>query len=107
MLITDQVATAPCTDHWTQSVPPAVAGGCAAFTPVLRRSVAAQLRTHPLPQVVLTVFNRNSRLSRQSYSSSKLAKSVNTCCSSSVINDNSDKGCRGWETMPASNLSRC
>ena len=35
---------------WTESVPSAVAGGCAAF-----RSVAAQLRTHPLPQVVLTL----------------------------------------------------
>src|SRR5262245_61751792 len=42
---------------WRQSVPPAVAGGCAAFKPVLRSSAAAQLRTHPLPQVVLTISN--------------------------------------------------
>ena len=37
-----------------------------ALTPVLRGSVAAQLRTHPLLQVVLTVSNNGSRLLRQS-----------------------------------------
>ena len=35
---------------WIQSVPPAVAGGCAAL-----KQFGARLRTHPLPRAVLTV----------------------------------------------------
>src|ERR1041384_1730613 len=43
---------------WTQSVPPAVAGGC------MRSKALPRLRrTHPLPQVVLTVSKHGSTLS--------------------------------------------
>src|ERR1041384_4923278 len=43
---------------WTQSVPPAVAGGC------MRSKALPRLRRpHPLPQVVLTVSKHGSTLS--------------------------------------------
>jgi len=38
---------------WIRSVPPAVAGGCVAL------EIVARLRTHPLPQGVLTVSNND------------------------------------------------
>ena len=57
--------------YWTQSVPPAVAGGCATVRQLRNHLVSSMLRvlcvdttnllegsrTHPLPQVVLTVSN--------------------------------------------------
>jgi hypothetical protein len=38
---------------WVQSVPPAVAGGC--MRSYILANLACLRRTHPLPQVVLTV----------------------------------------------------
>ena len=52
---------------WTQSVPPAVAGGSVIR---IQKSLAiSHVRSapHPLPQVVLTVSNSDIRLSRQSH----------------------------------------
>ena len=57
MLITDQVATAPCTDPIQVAIP--------AFAQKVR-IVLEHGQYHPLPQVVLTVSNRNSRLCVQS-----------------------------------------
>jgi len=47
----ETISFGPTAAGWAQSVPPAVAGGCAAL-----KQFGARLRTHPLPQVVLTPF---------------------------------------------------